>query len=103
MERKRFARLLAIVSLVLAGLVGAAAPASASTGVAGSRSATVSVAPAQGEQTERPLSYWYEYGRFQSLGDCKAMGNALVDAGEVINYSCQYWQGEYILWVDAGF
>jgi hypothetical protein len=103
MQRKRFARLLAIFAFVAAALVGTALPASASTTATTTHVAAVSSTQLHQTRPDIPRSYWYIYGTFQSLGDCKAMGNALVDAGEVQNYSCQYDRGEYDLWVDAGF
>ena len=93
MSRTRLAKALLALTFGTATVLGVAAPASAHVTTT---TAAVSAPASNGDV--HPMAYVH-YGWYQSLGECKAMGNALYDADIIQNYSCSYHQGEYELLV----
>lgn len=95
MFRTRLGRLLATASLVIAPVIGVAAPASADIAASAATARSVA-APSTGPI--RVMSWWF-YGYYDTLSECKAAGNNLIDIGWINNYSCQYRNGRYELHV----
>jgi hypothetical protein len=102
MLRTRLARVLMTASFVLAGMIATGAPANA--GAVAQASAVTVVAQASAvtvseTATITPLSEWRFAGYYNTLRECKDEGDYLISINLIYNYSCQYRQGRYELYV----
>ncbi|MEJ3747664.1 hypothetical protein WEI85_30780 [Actinomycetes bacterium KLBMP 9797] len=91
MLRNRLAKLLLATSVVALGMFGASTAAHAATPHA--------AAPAVTSADVGVLSQWFFFDRYATKAECKAMGEDLMDSNFIYNYSCQYRNGRYELYV----
>jgi hypothetical protein len=92
MLRTRLGTLLVTASIALVPAIAVTAPAAA----AGVSHQVASVS--EGSSVVVPMT-WYFFGYYRDLRACKEEGNQLMDQGFITNYSCQYRNGRYELYV----
>jgi hypothetical protein len=91
-------RLMAGAALALVAFVGAHLPASADTN-AGAPVSAVSYHDSTAPAGDFTVLSWRYYFTYDTRAECKDIGLSLVEEGLYSNYSCQYRNGRYELWV----
>ncbi|WP_117210691.1 hypothetical protein [Allorhizocola rhizosphaerae] len=99
MLRTGLAKLLVTASIILAPAIALAAPAGAAVAPGTAAVASHQGAPVSGDSPVITPMSWHYFDSFDSLRACKDMGNLLYDNNFINNYSCQYRNGKYELWV----